>query len=81
MVICAGTAGGLSDDLKIGDVVVATETVEHDFRWGILKTVDRCLSFPGDRKSIAVLENEVPDHGRVIRRALRNCRQRRRGHR
>ena len=59
MVICAGSAGGLSDDLKIGDVVVATETVEHDFKWGILsgKPLPR---FPGDRKSIAVLENEVP---------------------
>ena len=59
MVICAGSAGGLSDDLKIGDVVVATETVEHDFKWGILsgKPLPR---FPGDRKSIAVLQNEVP---------------------
>ena len=35
MVICAGSAGGLSSDLQIGDVVVATETVEHDFKWGM----------------------------------------------
>lgn len=59
LVICAGSAGGLSDDLKIGDVVVATETVEHDFKWGILsgKPLPR---FPGDRKSIEVIENELP---------------------
>ncbi len=59
MVICAGSAGGLSDDLKIGDVVVATETVEHDFKWGILsgKPLPR---FPGDQKSIAMLESELP---------------------
>ena len=59
MVICAGSAGGLSDDLKIGDVVVATETVEHDFKWGILsgKPLPR---FPGHRRSIAMLENELP---------------------
>jgi len=31
LVICAGAAGGLVDDLTIGDVVVATTTVEHDY--------------------------------------------------
>jgi adenosylhomocysteine nucleosidase len=30
-VVCAGAAGGLSDSFSIGDVVVATSTVEHDF--------------------------------------------------
>jgi adenosylhomocysteine nucleosidase len=30
VVICAGAAGALSDGLAVGDVVVATETVEHD---------------------------------------------------
>ena len=30
LVICAGAAGGLVDELSVGDVVVATETVEHD---------------------------------------------------
>jgi adenosylhomocysteine nucleosidase len=30
LVICAGAAGGLVDGLAVGDVVVATETVEHD---------------------------------------------------
>jgi len=31
LVICLGTAGALVKDLSIGDIVVATETVEHDF--------------------------------------------------
>jgi adenosylhomocysteine nucleosidase len=31
VVICAGTAGALADDLTVGDVVVATTTVEHDY--------------------------------------------------
>lgn len=31
VVICAGVAGALSDQLEIGDVVVGSETVEHDF--------------------------------------------------
>ena len=30
VVICAGAAGGLSNQIAIGDVVVATTTVEHD---------------------------------------------------
>jgi adenosylhomocysteine nucleosidase len=30
-VICLGAAGALSDDLAIGDLVLASETVEHDY--------------------------------------------------
>ena len=33
VLICAGVAGALSDTLSIGDVVVATSAVEHDFNW------------------------------------------------
>jgi len=32
LVICAGAAGALVDGLSVGDVVIATETVEHDIR-------------------------------------------------
>ncbi len=31
LVICAGAAGALIESLAIGDVVVATETIEHDY--------------------------------------------------
>jgi len=31
LVICLGTAGALIKGLSVGDIVVATETVEHDF--------------------------------------------------
>jgi adenosylhomocysteine nucleosidase len=31
VVVCAGGTGGLNDRLSIGDVVVATTTIEHDF--------------------------------------------------
>jgi adenosylhomocysteine nucleosidase len=31
LVICAGGAGGLVDEVSVGDVVVATATVEHDY--------------------------------------------------
>jgi adenosylhomocysteine nucleosidase len=32
LVICAGAAGSLAPGLSVGDVVVGTETVEHDYR-------------------------------------------------
>jgi adenosylhomocysteine nucleosidase len=32
LVICAGAAGALVDDLAVGDVVIATESVEHDIQ-------------------------------------------------
>ncbi len=32
LVLCAGAAGGLVDELTIGDIVVATCTVEHDYK-------------------------------------------------
>lgn len=35
LVVCAGTAGGLDPALRVGDVVAATEVVEHDFKWGM----------------------------------------------
>jgi adenosylhomocysteine nucleosidase len=31
MVICAGAAGGLAEGLAVGDIIVATSTIEHDF--------------------------------------------------
>ena len=32
LVICAGAAGSLMPELSVGDVVIGTETVEHDYR-------------------------------------------------
>jgi adenosylhomocysteine nucleosidase len=50
LVICAGAAGALVDHVKIGDIVVATETVEHDLRSKIGKPV--LPRYAGDNKSI-----------------------------
>jgi adenosylhomocysteine nucleosidase len=38
LAVCAGTAGGLVPGLTVGDVVIGTETVEHDFTTAIVKT-------------------------------------------
>jgi adenosylhomocysteine nucleosidase len=40
LLVCAGAAGALSDELEIGDVVAATTIVEHDYN---LKFVNRSL--------------------------------------
>jgi len=54
LVVCAGAAGGLVDDVSIGDVVVATTTVEHDYN---NRFSDRPLpSFEGASSAIAGLQ-------------------------
>ena len=35
VVVCAGTCGRLDDTLSVGDVVIGTHTVEHDFNRGM----------------------------------------------
>lgn len=54
LLVCAGAAGALSNSLNIGDVVVAIETVEHDYN---LKFVSRALPrFPGNKQVIEALQ-------------------------
>lgn len=54
LVVCAGAAGALVDYLAIGDLVVATKTVEHDF---YNKFSQRPIpSFPGADKAIGSLK-------------------------
>ncbi len=55
LVVCAGAAGGLSSALSVGDVVVATGTVEHDYRE---RFVSRPLpQFEGHEPSRAALQD------------------------
>jgi adenosylhomocysteine nucleosidase len=62
LIICAGACGAIAPNLKPLDVVVATETVEHDFR---LKFVKRPLpAFTGDNFSLSRLrEFKVSEFG------------------
>lgn len=32
LIVCAGAAGALANEIAVGDIVVATRTVEHDFQ-------------------------------------------------
>jgi len=53
IVICAGAAGAIVDKIAIGDVIVATVTVEHDYR---NRFNERPLpSFQGYRKAVETL--------------------------
>jgi len=61
LVICAGAAGSLSPDLSIGDVVVGTETVEHDYRQ--LFATRPLPTFPGHGPSIDALRRLVQGIG------------------
>ena len=55
LIICAGAAGALVDTVSVGDVVVATTTVEHDYN---NKFSERALpKFDGARAAIADLKS------------------------
>ena len=53
LVICAGAAGSLASQLSVGDVVVGTATVEHDYR--LLFASRPPPRFPGHGPSIDAL--------------------------
>lgn len=55
LIVCAGAAGALGDKVSVGDVVVATTTVEHDYN---NKFNERALpKFDGARAAIADLKS------------------------
>jgi adenosylhomocysteine nucleosidase len=61
LVICAGAAGSLAPELSVGDVVVGTETVEHDYRQ--LFATRPLPRFPGHRPSIDALRRAAQGVG------------------
>jgi adenosylhomocysteine nucleosidase len=57
LVVCAGAAGSLAPELAVGDVVVGTETVEHDYR--LLFATRPLPRFPGHRPTIEALRRSA----------------------
>lgn len=55
LVICAGAAGALAPQVCIGDLIVATSTVEHDFNARFVKRPNP--RFQGDAKSIQQIQS------------------------
>ena len=50
LVVCAGAAGALAPEVMVGDLIVATTTVEHDYNLKFSKRAKP--QFSGDAKSI-----------------------------
>ena len=55
LVICAGAAGALAPEVKVGDLIVVTITVEHDYNNKF--SVKPKPQFHGDTKSIEQLKS------------------------
>ncbi len=47
--INTGVAGGIGPDLKLGDMVLSTDLVQHDFRMAALGCVDGCQTLEGPK--------------------------------
>jgi adenosylhomocysteine nucleosidase len=62
LVICAGAAGGIAPSVSIGDIVIATSTVEHDYH---VKFAKRPLpSFDGSPAHLQRMQRLTPlSHG------------------
>jgi len=54
LVICAGAAGALAPEVSVGDVIIATSTLEHDYNNKFSEHPKP--RFPGDNKSIEQLK-------------------------
>lgn len=54
LVICAGAAGALAPEVRVGDVIVATTTVEHDYNLKFVKRPNP--QFAGNANSIKQLK-------------------------
>ena len=54
LVICAGAAGAIAPEVCVGDIIVATRTVEHDYNNKFSKRPKP--QFAGDSKSIEQLQ-------------------------
>lgn len=64
VVVCAGTCGRLDSSLSVGDVVVGTRTVEHDFNRGLTLIKLPLPTFEGDAQLIDRLKG-ICDKGNL----------------
>ncbi len=62
LVVCAGVAGALTDSTRVGDVVVGTNTREHDFYSEVLRRVPPRFDGSGAHltRLAGALEGELP---------------------
>ncbi len=62
--INTGVAGGVGPNLKVGDMVLSTDLVQHDFRMAALGCVDGCLTLEGPKDEPTLFH---ADEGLLIR--------------
>jgi adenosylhomocysteine nucleosidase len=59
LVICAGAAGSLVDHLQVGDIVIGTATVEHDYSEGFIdRPLPRFEADPAIVDSLSKVPND-----------------------
>ena len=54
LVICTGAAGALAPEVNVGDLIVATSTLEHDYNLKFVKRPNP--QFAGDAKTISQIQ-------------------------
>ena len=79
-VICAGTSGALAESVNKFDVVVATETIEHDFNRGNTLIVLPLPTYAGDARAHRRRAGVGGVRAIPVWAALRRRGERRRGH-
>ena len=68
--INTGVAGGVGPGLKIADMVLSTDLVQHDFRMNALGCVDGCLTLTGpkDRPTLFRADEQLLDRFEKVAR-------------
>ena len=52
--INTGVAGGVGPGLQVGDMVLSTDLVQHDFRMNALGCVDGCMTLEGPKDKVTM---------------------------
>ncbi|MBR3136486.1 MAG: 5'-methylthioadenosine/adenosylhomocysteine nucleosidase [Clostridia bacterium] len=70
--INTGVAGGVGPELKLGDMVLSTDLVQHDFRMAALGCVDGCLTLDGpkDKPTLFPADQDLLDRFEAVARAI-----------
>ncbi|HUO64056.1 MAG TPA: 5'-methylthioadenosine/S-adenosylhomocysteine nucleosidase [Terriglobales bacterium] len=63
LVVCAGAAGALADGIAVGDIVIATRTIEHDYQQRFSQPRRPAPTFEGDAGAIRKLREIIAGPG------------------
>ncbi len=59
LIICCGSAGALTEKIKIGDLVIATKIIEHDFKQLIFKPKKDFPEFTINQEVLLNFKNKI----------------------